>query len=126
MVIEKVIFVKNADLNVNENRRITSVMNGKNEFDVEYVRLIVADKTGIVGGHWREYPEVWGFLGEAIVTLEDIDTKERREYKAVDGARLFIPARVASKAEAVKGTAIVTCSPNADREKQTHKYSFSQ
>jgi len=122
MAIEKVVYLEKGDLSVNQSRRITTIINGTNEFDTTDVRLIVVDATGELGGHYREYPEVWGFLGVANVTLEDIKTKERRIYKATDGTRIFIPAMVASKVEAEKGTAIVTCSPRSDREKQTHKY----
>ena len=126
MTIEKVVYIEKGDLNVNLKRRASTIMNGMgNEFEPSEVRLLTIDETSVFGGHWRDYPEVWGFLGEATITLEDIDTKERRTYKAGNGTRLFIPSRVASKVEAVKGTSIVTCAPHStDREKQTHKYDF--
>lgn len=125
MAIEKVIYQQLGDVNVNPKRRITTIIQGKNEFEIGEVRLLLVDETGQVGGHYREYPEIWGFLGEATITLEDIKTKERRKYNATNGSRIFIPSGVASMIEATKGTAIVTCSPYADREKQTHKYIFN-
>ncbi|MEK6915328.1 MAG: hypothetical protein AABW89_02190 [Nanoarchaeota archaeon] len=127
MAIERVVYLEKGDLNMNSRRRASTITEGKdNEFEISEVRLLAIDETGTYGGHYREYPEVWGFLGEAEITLEDIGTKERRKYKAVDGTRLFIPAMVASKVEAKKGTSIVTCAPHsADREKQTHKYSIA-
>jgi hypothetical protein len=125
MAIENVVYVKIGDLNSKEGfRRITTVMNGSNEFEIGDIRLVQADNDVPLGGHWREYPEVWGFLGKATITLEDIDTKERKVYQAEDGTRIFIPPRVASKIEAYKGTSIVTCSPKSDRERQTHRYEF--
>ncbi len=126
-LIDRVSYVKNGDLNINSLRRATTIMDGKNnEFKPGEIRLLLVDQESSFGGHWREYDEVWGFLGNATVTLEDIDTKERKIYKVADGTRLFIPSRVASKIEAEKSTAIVTCSSyNIDREKQTHKYEFN-
>src|SRR3989344_9056303 len=104
MAIEKVVYILNGDLNVNSKRRASTIMNGMgNEFEPGEVRLLMIDETSVFGGHWRDYPEVWGFLGEAVVILEDIDTKERRTYKAGNGTRLFIPSRVASKVEATAG-----------------------
>src|SRR3989344_1331264 len=127
MAIERVVYMKKADLNINAKRRVSTVMNGSdNEFEPSEVRVLVIDERGNFGGHWREYDEVWGFLGEAKVTLEDIETKERKTYEAVNGTRIFIPSRVASKVEANKGTSIVTCAPySANREKQTHKYEIN-
>ena len=125
MTIKDVVYLENGDFNQNPQRRITTIMDGVSEFLVGDVRLLVVDLNCEFGGHWREYPEVWGFLGEATITLEDIDTKERIQYSVNNGSRLFIPPRVASKAYAKVGTAIVTCSPKADRVKKTHKYQFN-
>lgn len=124
MVIERTVYVKNGDLNINSRRRASTIMNGlSNEFEPSEVRILMIDETGTFGGHWREYDEVWGFLGDAKVILEDIKTKERKTYEAINGTRMFIPSGVASKVEAIKGTVIVTCAPySANREKQTHKY----
>lgn len=76
MAIEGVIYQKVADLSNKEgSRRITTIMSGNNEFDIGEVRLVLVGNNGLLGGHWREYPEVWGFLGEATIILEDIETK---------------------------------------------------
>lgn len=127
MAIERVVYLECGDLNVNSQRTISTIMSGKdNEFETSLVRLIKAGKGEIIGGHYREYPEVWGFLGDGEVTLIDVGTKERKKYSVKDGSRLFIPAMVASQLKTIDEMVIVTCSPNlADREKQTHKYNFT-
>lgn len=125
MAIKDVVYLKNGDFDQNPQRRITTIIREVKEFLVEDVRLLVIDLNCELGGHWREYPEVWGFLGEATIILEDIDTKERIQYPVDNGSRLFIPSRVASKVYAKAGTSIVTCSPKADRVKETHKYQFN-
>ena|SRR3989344_8586930 len=126
MAIENVVYQENGDLNINPSRRVSTVMDGKiNEFSPVEIRIMVIDTEGFLGGHWRDYPEVWSFLGEGTVTLEDIETKQKKEYKMGNGWRLFIPARVASKVYAQKGTCIVTCSPEATDRSKTHKYEFT-
>ena|SRR3989344_3111447 len=126
--IERVIYRQKGDLNIKLNeRRVSTVMDGKNnEFHPSEIRLLVVDQTGSFGQHYREYDEVWGFLGEAEIILEDVKTKERITYSAENGTRIFIPCMVASRVNAKKGTCIVTCAPeSADREKQTHKYEIN-
>lgn len=123
MAIENVVYQKKGDFNSNEMRIISTIAKGhSNEFEVDEVRLLYIKKTGKIGGHYRDYPEVWGFVGNGRLTLEDIETKERRQYEIEDGSRIFIPANVASSLEAVEGMCVVTCAPKGNREKQTHKY----
>jgi len=126
MAIEKVVYQENGDLNINPSRRVSTVMDGKiNEFLIQEIRIMVIDTEGFLGGHWRDYPEVWMSLGKGKVILADIETDERKEYDLVDGSRIFIPSRVASKVYAKKGTCIVTCSPEKTDREKTHKYEFT-
>ena len=121
MAIENVQY-SSGDSHENADRTITTVINGDVEgFSPEQVRLIHVHKESNLGGHWRDYPEIYGIIGQAPVTLEDIYSKIRQEYNFKTGDRLFVPARVALAMQSMEGTTIVTCGPKADREKQTYK-----
>lgn len=126
MAIENLIYYERGDLNQNPSRKITTVMDGKNNpFTPKEVRMISAAKDISLGGHWREYSELLAFLGEGKIILEDIDTKERREYSFSDGSKLFVPPRIAYKIYTNSTTYILTCSPEETDRDKTHKYEIN-
>ncbi len=126
MAIEKVIYFYDGDSHTNEERIVSTVINGDvPDFIPRQIRVLKILKNGELGGHWRDYPEIYGFIGEAKMNLEDIDTKEKREYLLKTGSRIFIPSRVALKIYANEGTVIITCSASIGRDLQTHKYKLN-
>lgn len=123
MSIERAVYEKNHDSHANSDRIITTVINGDIEgFASEHVRAVRFERETDAGNHWREYSELYGIIGRATFFLEDIDSKERREYNMTTGDRLFVPERVALRIHAEAGTVIVTCSQKADRNSGTHEY----
>ncbi len=123
MGIDQVIYQRGYDSHENNDRTIATLVNGDIDgFSPEQVRVTKFNRNTSLGNHWREYPELYGVIGQAKVTLEDIDTKERRNYDLKTGDRLLVPSRVALKIEASEGTVIITCCPKAARDEKTHKY----
>jgi quercetin dioxygenase-like cupin family protein len=125
MAIEKVIYQKKFDSHENDDRLIATLVNGDIlGFVSEQVRVTRFKRDTVLGHHWREYPELYGVLGQANFTLEDIDTRQRAEYELNTGDRLFIPPRVALKTRATEGTTVFVCAPKSNRNEGTHKYNI--
>jgi len=123
MAIENVIYQPQFDSHINDDRVIITLVNGAVPgFGSEHVRAIKFKRNTKLGNHWREYPEIYGIIGKAVFTLEDIETKEQIKYNLVTGDRLLIPPCVALKVEASAGTIVLTCSQQSDRYQKTHKY----
>ena len=123
MAIEKVQYLECADAHVNPDRIITTIFSGDiPDFSPTQIRVIKFSRAAKLGNHWREYPELYGIIGQAEFTLEDVDAKERKVYSLKTGDRLLVPPRVALNIQSNQDTIITTCSQSADREKQTHKY----
>ena len=126
MGIDEVVYEENYDSHSNSDRIIATLVNGEtNGFLVGQVRMAQFKQDAVIGGHYREYPEIYGVIGNATFTLEDIKTKERRDYELKTGDRLSVPPLVALKIKAVSGTLVVACSPKADRELKSHKYQIN-
>ncbi len=125
MAIERVIYQNGFDSHTNEDRTIITLINEKQSFSPEQIRVVLLKKSSELGNHWREYPEVYGAIGKVVFSLEDIDTKATKEHTLMTGDRIFIPPRVALKIKAEKGTVIVICSPKCKRDEGTHKYKLA-
>ena len=126
MAIENVLYQKQYDSHTTGERVIVTLINGDiTGFSPEQVRIAQVKQNTTLGGHWREYPELYGIIGKALFTLEDVDTKKRIEHQLATGDRLFIPAKVALKIQATRDTVITVCSSKANRDEKTHKYIIS-
>lgn len=123
MAIENVILYSDLDRHENEDRIIVGSRD-KSSINWDRLRIVKVKRACYLGGHWREYPEQYAIIGEALFFLEDIHTNERRQYSLKSGQSLFVPPEVALKIRAFEGTIITVCFPNADLEKQSHKYEF--
>ena len=124
MAIEKVSYLENFDSHSNNKRTIVGLLKSASEspISVEQVRVVSVHEESILSNHWREYGEIYGVIGEAEFTLEDIKTKKRETYKMKTGDNLYIPKEVALKVKAPSGTVIICCSEKNERENGTHKY----
>lgn len=124
MAIENVMHIKKFDVHSDDKRTIVGLLkpNSENPIKVEQVRVVDLHTESVLGNHWREYGEIYGIIGEAEFTLEDIDTKERRAYVMETGDNLYVPKRVALKVKASAKTIIICCSEENKREQGTHRY----
>lgn len=123
MSLLEVRYEKDYDIHRNGDRTISALLGGDLPgFCVKQVRVVSLERDALLGNHWREYGEVYGVVGTAQVVLEDIDSKERSAYSLSTGDRLFIPPRIALRIKADRGTVIVACSSEMDRDGKTHKY----
>src|SRR3989344_6272316 len=117
MAIENVIYQPNFDYHENPERIIATLVNGDIPgFSSEHIKLAKFNKSTELANHWREYSELYGVIGKASFTLEDIETKDRRLYPLKTGDRLLVPPRVALKIEAQEGTIIIACSEKLTSE----------
>ncbi len=123
MAIELVEFRENVDIHANEKR----IIMGQSYEGMGFSRLrtVRVNINCQLGGHWREFPELYGVIGRANFILQDIDTKERRNYELIDGQQLLIPPKVALKIDALEGTIITVCFPQVDLDKKSHKYEIN-
>ncbi len=123
MALEDVKYQPNFDIHTTFDRTITTLTNGDIEnFLSENVRIVQFKVDTVLGNHWREYPELYGIIGNALFILEDIETKKRENYEIKTGDRLYIPPRIALKVRAQKDIVIIVCSPKTNRDEKTHKY----
>lgn len=123
MAIEKVKSLSSSDYHITQDRTIVNLLGDDSEgYNFERTRVTRFERNAELGNHWREYPEIYGVIGKATFTLEDIGTKEREVCSLETGDRIFIPPKVALKIQAKKGTVITSCSPKVDRDDATHKY----
>jgi hypothetical protein len=127
MAIENVIYQHNFDHHANDDRIISTLVNGDIEgFSPEHVKIAQFKRNAVLANHWKECPELYGLIGSASFVLEDIDTKKRISYELKTGDRIFIPARVAIKIKAKEGTTIIACSPKLSGNEKTHKYDIKE
>lgn len=124
MAIENVNYRESLDTHSNEKRTIAALLDpiSKNPISVEQVRVVNVHQDSTLGNHWREYGEIYGVVGNAHFTLEDIGSKERRNYRVKTGDTLYVPRGIALKVKAPAGSIVICCSEKNEREKGTHKY----
>ena len=89
-----------------ERRKLIAVINGG--FTVKQIKLLNIKKEGVLGSHYHSYFELfYVVLGEAIYTLESVDTKERKTVTLNPGDRLVIGPKVAHMAVMTEGTVMI-------------------
>ena len=124
MSIDKVIMGE-ADFHKTDKRAVFEMLFSplKNKLkSLRQVRIIKTETEDELGGHWREYGEIYAVIGKATFSLQDIDTKEKANYEIETGQVIYIPPKVALKVYSKPNQAIICCSESEDRENKTHKY----
>ena len=111
MAIEGVIFELQPTCHVDARRKMIAVLNGDfsdfvaKQFVAKQVKLLDVFQDTVLGGHYHDYAELYYLINGSIrFDLEQIDTKERDNFVMLPGSRLYVPARIAHKATAKKGT----------------------
>lgn len=126
MVLEMVVYEPRCDIHTTPERDIATMFkNDIVEFSPQHIRVVHLKQDAVLGNHWRDYSELYAVVGKALFVLEDIDTKEKKEYCLETGDRLLVPPRVALRVSAPASTVIIACSSDVDRERKTHKYIVS-
>jgi len=93
----------------------------------QQAKLAVLKENAILGCHYHTYHEFFYLVsGEGIFTLQDMDTKETREYDMKPGTILSIPPHIPHKAELKAGSILFAVTEKAyiSPEVNDHKYSF--
>ncbi len=95
-----------------ERRRLTAIFNG--EFIAKQIKLLNIKKTSILGNHYHNYSELFYiYQGQAVFTLVDVDTKERKDITLNQGDRLIISPRIAHKVKMEEGTLTIEATEQA-------------
>jgi hypothetical protein len=125
MALEKVIYRPAFDSDIDSRRTVVGVLSKphENPIVIEQARvMLVREDNNQLGNHYRDYGEMYGVIGQAEFTLEDISTRDRRVFPMSTGDQLFIPSQTAVRIGAKKGTVIICCSERYNRQAGTHRY----
>jgi quercetin dioxygenase-like cupin family protein len=89
-----------------ERRTLSAMFNG--DFTAEQIKIIDIKKDSTLGNHYHNYRETFYVLdGKAFYTVENIETKERKELTLSKGQRMTIQPRIAHKALLKAGTIMI-------------------
>lgn len=128
MGIGRVLFGIGGKVHEDERRRISEVFNNQG-IKAEQVKIIDTKSQSdmvVLGNHYHDYKEIYFTAeGEARFILEDIETKERQEYRLnKTTGSIIIPERVAHKVEITGKAMLVGCTERAyiDSEHNDHPY----
>ena len=130
MPLEKVIYQHRGIDHEDERRALGTAFNGDfNGFTAKQVKTYRVHQDSQLGGngHYHHYRELfYVIMGEIEVSLKDTETGERARYSLRNTDSLMIPALVAHKFFAKKGTIFVGCSeePYVSPELNDNKHEF--
>jgi len=128
MAIKDIIHQKRGIDHEDERRAILTAFNGDlNEFKAAQVKMYLIKQERKLAGCYHEYNVAFYILeGEVKFILEDIKTKERKEYILTKTDVLLIPSHIAYQAFAKAETKMLgfTEVPFVSTEKNDIKYEF--
>lgn len=129
MTIDDVIFKSRGIDHEDERRTLFTAFNGDVEgFAAQQVKFVDMKQDAVLGGHYHEYAELFYLLrGEGSFDLKDIDSSDKlvKTFDMMQGDMLFIPRRIAHRAEIKSESILVGCTaePYVFGESD-HKYDF--
>ncbi len=95
--------------------------------NAQQAKLAVLKENTILGCHYHTYCEFFYLVsGEGVFTLQDMDTKETRNYNMKPGTILSIPPRIPHKAQLQSGSILfaITSEMYVSPKVNDLKYSF--
>lgn len=118
-IIDGVICETCYDRHEDSRRLLTAVFNG--DFTARQMKVLEVKADAILGEHYHDYDEIFYLLrGQAIVEVENIETKDRGGYQLSAGDRIFFPKKVAHRLWVKADSVLIGCTDQPYLEARGH------
>lgn len=119
--LDDVVFEPIQDKHEDSRRALCAVFNGDlGGFTATQMKYLDIKAPCILGNHYHPYREVFASIGGNVeFTIEDPNTKKRRDILLTPGYRLMIPAGLPHRAIANRGTVLFACSNGTFKENES-------
>jgi mannose-6-phosphate isomerase-like protein (cupin superfamily) len=89
-------------------RLLTAVFNG--DFTARQVKVLEVKADAVLGEHYHDYDEMFYLLkGQAVIEVENVETKDRGGYQLSAGDRIFFPKKVAHRLWVKADSVLIGC-----------------
>ena len=107
------------DRHEDSRRLLTAVFNG--DFTARQVKILEVKTDSVLGDHYHDYDEIFYLLrGQAVIEVENVNTKEKGGYCLSAGDKIFFPKKVAHRLLVKANSVLIGCTDEPYLEEGGH------